>query len=316
MKRTKEVRENEINEEDEQRWGKGERSEEIKMDTELPEEYYHGLEDLPWNLNSLEQLLYISLPAWIQKALLCNLAEQFGIWTFHNNILPCRLISYTLLPYTLPATTVISFIYRFFCWVKKIPLQALNAGREFKEDVIVHLRFALARLRGLLTNRFLLLQIPPLVPMPALFLAPWSCLPPLSLTFLPCSSFPLLSLALRFLPCRLPTSTSKKQLERSSQTQPPSFRQRSFLCIQLAGSGSFCKKTDNIIITDAKPLSSTFLLQLNLELKMDSHSETPQLQKNKLDYDGGLLLDFDKHRNAEDDLSSPCISYMDVQEED
>lgn len=67
MKRTKEVRDNEINEEEEQRWGKGERSEEIKMDTELPEEYYHGLEDLPWNLNSLEQLLYISLPAWIQK---------------------------------------------------------------------------------------------------------------------------------------------------------------------------------------------------------------------------------------------------------
>lgn len=67
MKRTQEVRENQINEEEEQRWGKGERSEEIKMDTELPEEYYHGLGDLPWNLNSLEQLLYISLPAWIQK---------------------------------------------------------------------------------------------------------------------------------------------------------------------------------------------------------------------------------------------------------
>ncbi|XP_067229383.1 uncharacterized protein [Chanodichthys erythropterus] len=305
MKRTQEVRENQINEEEE--WGKGERSEEIKMDTELPEEYYHGLEDLPWNLNSLVQLLYNSLPAWIQKALLCNLAEQFGIWTFHNNILPCRLISYALLPYTLPATAVILFIYRFFCWAKKIPLQALNAGGEFKQDVIIHLRFALALLRGLVTNRFLLLQILPLVPTPALFLAPWSCLPPLSLQ--------LLSLALRFLPCRLPTSFSKKQLESSSQTQPPSFRQRSFLCFQLAGSGSFCKKTDNII-TDAKPLSSTFLLQLNLELEMDSHSETPQLQKDKLDYDGGLFLDLDKHRNTEDDLSSPCISYMDVQEED
>ncbi|XP_051754229.1 uncharacterized protein LOC127514973 [Ctenopharyngodon idella] len=311
MKRT-----NEVNEEEEQMWGKGEHSEEIKMDTELPEEYYHGLEDLPWNLNSLEHLLYISLSAWIQKALLCNLAEQFGIWTFHNNILPCRLISYTLLPYTLPATTVILFIYRFFCWARKIPLQALNAGREFKQDVIVNLWFTLAHLRGLLTNRFLLLQIPPLVPTPALFLAPWSRLPPLSLTFLPWSSFPLLSLALRFLPCCLPTSTSKKQLERSSQTQPLSFRQRSFLCFQLVGFGSFCKKTDNIIIIDAKPLSSTFLLQLNLELEMDSHSETPQLQKDKLDYDGSLLLDLDKHRNAESDLSSPCISYMDVQEED
>uniref|UniRef100_A0A9J7WXG2 Large ribosomal subunit protein P2 n=1 Tax=Cyprinus carpio carpio TaxID=630221 RepID=A0A9J7WXG2_CYPCA len=83
-----------------------------KADTELPKEYYHGLDDLPWNLNSLEQLLYISLPAWIQRALLCNLAEQFGIWTFHKNTLACRLISFTLLPFTLPATTVISFIYR------------------------------------------------------------------------------------------------------------------------------------------------------------------------------------------------------------
>lgn len=67
MKRTKEVKENEINEEEEQRWGKVEHSEEIKTDTELSEEFYHGLEDLPWNLNSLEQLLYISLPAWIQR---------------------------------------------------------------------------------------------------------------------------------------------------------------------------------------------------------------------------------------------------------
>ncbi len=62
MKRTHEVRENKINEEEEKRWDKAD-----KVDTELPEEYYHGLEDLPWNLNSLEQLLYISLPAWIQR---------------------------------------------------------------------------------------------------------------------------------------------------------------------------------------------------------------------------------------------------------
>ncbi|XP_056126334.1 uncharacterized protein LOC130103996 [Rhinichthys klamathensis goyatoka] len=315
MKRTKEVRENEINEEEQQRWGKGEHSEEIKTDTELPEEFYHCLEDLPWNLNSLEQLLYISLPAWVQRALLCNLAEQFGIWTFHNNILLCRLISYALLPYTLPTTTVFSFICRFLRWAKKLPHQALNAVREFKQEVIKHLRCALAHLRRLLPNRFLLLQIPPLVPTPAPFLAPWSCLPPLSLTFLPCSSLPLLSIALRFLSCRFPTSTWKKHPERRSQTQPLCFRQRSFLCFQLAGSGGFCKKTDNII-TDAKPLSSTFLLQLNLKLEMDSHSETPQLQKDTLDYDRRALLDLDKHRNAEVNLSSPCISYMDVQEED
>ncbi|XP_016143195.1 uncharacterized protein [Sinocyclocheilus grahami] len=151
MKTTQEVRENKINEE--KRWDKAEPFDEIKADTELPEEYYHGLEDLPWSLNSLEQLLYISLPAWIQRALLCNLAERFGIWTFHNNFLPCRLISYTLLPYTLPASAVISFIYRFFCWVKKIPHQVLNAGREFKQEVMAHPWLVFTHLRGLLLNR-------------------------------------------------------------------------------------------------------------------------------------------------------------------
>ncbi|XP_042582423.1 1-acylglycerol-3-phosphate O-acyltransferase PNPLA3-like isoform X2 [Cyprinus carpio] len=151
MKRTQ-VREKKINEEEEKRWDKAEPFEEIKADTELPEEYYHGLEDLPWNLNLLEHLLYISMPAWIQRALLCNLIERFGIWTFHNNILPCRLISYTLLPYTLPASAVISFIYRFLCWVEKIPHQALNAGREFKQEVMAHLWLVFTHLRGLLPN--------------------------------------------------------------------------------------------------------------------------------------------------------------------
>ncbi|KAL7891583.1 hypothetical protein AOLI_G00010590 [Acnodon oligacanthus] len=37
--------------------------------SELPEEYFHGLEDLPWNLNSLEQSVYLSLPQWIKAAL-------------------------------------------------------------------------------------------------------------------------------------------------------------------------------------------------------------------------------------------------------
>ncbi|XP_042614809.1 uncharacterized protein LOC122145355 isoform X2 [Cyprinus carpio] len=310
MRRTQEVRENKINEEEEKLWDKAEHFEE-KADTELPKEYYHGLDDLPWNLNSLEQLLYISLPAWIQRALLCNLAEQFGIWTFHKNTLACRLISFTLLPFTLPATTVISFIYRFLCWVKKIPHLALNAGREFKQEVIAHLQLVFAHLRGLMPNRFLLLQILPLVPMLSWFLAPWSCFPSLPFTFLPCFSFPLLSRALRFLPRRLSTSTSKKQLERRSQTQPLWCRRRSLLCFQLTGSSSFCKKTDSIL-TDAEAQSLAFLLQLNVELEMDSHPEPLQLQKDTLDCEGSLLL----NTEADENLSSPFISYMDVQEED
>nr|WBO25759.1 patatin-like phospholipase domain-containing protein 2-like [Gymnocypris przewalskii] len=302
MKRTQGVRENKINEEEEKRWD--------KADTELPEQYYHGLEDLPWNLDSLEQLLYISLPAWIQRALLCNLAERFGIWTFHNNTLPCRLLSYTLLPYTLPASAGITFIYRFLCWVKKMPHQVLNAGREFKQEVITHPRLGFAHLRGLLPNRFLLLQIPTLHPCSALFLAPWSCFPSLPFTFLPWSSFPLLSLAWRFVPRCLSSSTSKNQPECRSQTQPLWSRRRSLLCFQLTGSGGFCKKTDDIL-TDAEPPSSAFLLQLNLELEMDSYSEL-QLQKDRPDCEGSSLL----NTEVEENLSSPFISDMDLQEED
>ncbi|XP_026111647.1 uncharacterized protein LOC113088897 [Carassius auratus] len=254
------------------------------------------------------------LKRYLSSALLCNLAERFGIWAFHNYILPCRLISYTLLPYTLPASAVISFIYGFLFWVKKIPHQALNAGREFKQEVMAHPRLVFTHLRGLLPNRFLLLQIPTLHSMLALFLAPWSCFPSLPFTFLP-QSFaplvPLLSLALRFLPRCLSTSTSKKQPERRIQTQPLWSRRRSLLCFQFTGSGGFTKKTADIL-TDAEPLSSAFFLQLNIELEMDSHREPLQLQKDRLDCEGSLLL----NTEVDENLSSPFISDMDVQEED
>ncbi|KAL6457799.1 hypothetical protein MHYP_G00330290 [Metynnis hypsauchen] len=94
--------------------------------SELPEEYYHGLEDLPWNLNTLEQSVYLSLPPWIKAALLCNLAGQYGIWTFHNNFLPCRLMSYLFLPYTLPATVIVSVCYRLVCWTRHILQKAVR----------------------------------------------------------------------------------------------------------------------------------------------------------------------------------------------
>ncbi len=159
-------------------------------------------------------------------------------------------------------------------------------------------------------SRFLLLQIPTLHPCSALFLAPWSCFPSLPFTFLPWSSFPLLSLAWRFVPRCLSSSTSKNQPECRSQTQPLWSRRRSLLCFQLTGSGGFCKKTDDIL-TDAEPPSSAFLLQLNFELEMDSYSEL-QLQKDRPDCEGSLLL----NTEVEENLSSPFISDMDLQEED
>lgn len=45
-----------MDEEDEECSGLGEESSERV--SELPEEYYHGLEDLPWNLNSLEKSVF------------------------------------------------------------------------------------------------------------------------------------------------------------------------------------------------------------------------------------------------------------------
>ncbi len=102
----------------------------------------------------------------------------------------------------------------------------------------------------------------------------------------------------------------KNQPERRSQTQPLWSRRRSLLCFQLTGSGGFCKKTADIL-TDAEPLSSAFLLQLNLELDMDSHPEPLQLQRDRLDCEGSLLL----NTEVDENLSFPFISDMDVQEE-
>ncbi|XP_073810961.1 uncharacterized protein [Danio rerio] len=292
MKRSKEVRENEMNEEQKGYCGKEECS-------ELPEEYYHGLEHLPWNLNSLEQLLYVSLPAWIQRALLCNLAEQFSVWTFHNNFLPCRLISYALLPYTLSATALISFIYRFLCWLKTFLQQALITGRELKQEVMVNLTFS----QHSDLPEFYRLLLLPLVPA----LAPWFCLPALSLTSLP--HFPSLSSAFRFLSCRLATSSSKMRLKHRSQKQPVC------LSFQLSESGTFCKNTDNIT---TKTRYSTFHMQLDVKLEIDKKNnnkktETPQLQRNMYDHEGRLLQDW---RNEDEDLSYPFISCMDAQEEE
>lgn len=40
-----------------------------ELDPELPEEYSHGLEDLRWNLSSLEKAVYLSLPPWVQRGM-------------------------------------------------------------------------------------------------------------------------------------------------------------------------------------------------------------------------------------------------------
>ncbi|KAI4902989.1 hypothetical protein NFI96_012026, partial [Prochilodus magdalenae] len=122
---------------------------------ELPEEYYHGLEDLPWNLKSLEQSLYLSLPQWIKAALLCNLAGQYGIWTFHNNFLPCRLMSYLLLPYTLPATVTVSVSYRLLCWMRQILGKAASVLTDMVRALgLLPIFFMLHMKRLLLSRRY------------------------------------------------------------------------------------------------------------------------------------------------------------------
>ncbi|XP_023655513.1 uncharacterized protein [Paramormyrops kingsleyae] len=82
-----------------------------KEDLEMLKEPYQGLENLCWSLRAVEQAVYLSLPAWIQGALLCNLVAPLGLAGIHNSF-PARLLSYMLLPYMLPATIFIFASHR------------------------------------------------------------------------------------------------------------------------------------------------------------------------------------------------------------
>ncbi|XP_072540751.1 uncharacterized protein [Salminus brasiliensis] len=209
---------------------------------ELPEEYFHGLEDLPWNLTSLEQTVYLSLPVWVQAALLCNLAGQYGLWTFHNNFLPCRLISYLFLPYTLPATLMVSFSYRLLCWTRQIVQKAVLWAMGLLST------FSLLHPSGHLLDRFLLLPFPSLSAL---------CFPPLPHA-LHLNPLPLLCLALHSVPRCLSASTLKEQSQSGKHRQ----------LLQLS-------TADYSSIQPPKP--ATFAFLFNLELEVDCHCQANRL---------------------------------------
>ncbi|XP_048879308.1 uncharacterized protein LOC125747830 [Brienomyrus brachyistius] len=105
-------------------------------DLELLKESYQGLENLRWSLRAVEQAVYLSLPAWIQGALLCNLVAPLGLAGIHNSF-PARLLSYILLPYMLPATIFIfasqSVFVRAWRWIS-FPFRTLQRLSKLTES--------------------------------------------------------------------------------------------------------------------------------------------------------------------------------------
>ncbi|XP_023655512.1 uncharacterized protein [Paramormyrops kingsleyae] len=133
-----------------------------KEDLEMLKEPYQGLENLCWSLRAVEQAVYLSLPAWIQGALLCNLVAPLGLAGIHNSF-PARLLSYMLLPYMLPATIFIfashSVFVRAWRWVSlpfrilwrlsKLPECALCLWRSLRQTVPNAINVASSCLHGL-----------------------------------------------------------------------------------------------------------------------------------------------------------------------
>ncbi|XP_076124544.1 uncharacterized protein LOC143104378 isoform X1 [Alosa pseudoharengus] len=96
-------------------------------------EYYRRLKDLPWSLPALEQALYLSLPAWVQAALLCNLLGHVVKSDVPGFSFPVRMMSYLLLPYTLPASAIFQLNYRFMrlaYWDKTNLLKCFKGVQE------------------------------------------------------------------------------------------------------------------------------------------------------------------------------------------
>ncbi|KAG7472143.1 hypothetical protein MATL_G00105470 [Megalops atlanticus] len=120
-----------------------------------PEGFSPGTESLPWNLISLEQALYPRLPVWVQTALLCNLMAQFGLANVHSTFFPARLISYLLLPYTLPACVFLTFSYRLLLWLRNVPERASWLWQDVRQIVLFFTNITVSSLKRNLTDRFL-----------------------------------------------------------------------------------------------------------------------------------------------------------------
>ncbi|XP_064156201.1 patatin-like phospholipase domain-containing protein 2 [Anguilla rostrata] len=107
-----------------------------------------------WSLSSLEQALYLSLPGWVQTALLCNLMAQIGLLGFHDTF-QAHLISYLLLPYTLPACIFFHFTCRLLLWLRRVPEDVFWLWQDTKQIVLFFIRTTVSSLKKNLEDRYL-----------------------------------------------------------------------------------------------------------------------------------------------------------------
>ncbi|XP_020639798.1 patatin-like phospholipase domain-containing protein 2 isoform X1 [Pogona vitticeps] len=95
-----------IRNEEEERDHEGEEEDQLRENTALAEAEEHILEHLPPKLN---------------QALLEACAERRGLFSGIANLLPVRLASTLMLPYTLPLESAVSFTVRLLEWLPDVP---------------------------------------------------------------------------------------------------------------------------------------------------------------------------------------------------
>ncbi|XP_041743510.2 uncharacterized protein LOC121574907 isoform X2 [Coregonus clupeaformis] len=282
-----------IEEEEEQ---KGDVLTDSELDPELPEEYYHGLEDLRWNLSSLEKAVYLALPPWVQGA---------------------RLLSYLLLPYTLPASIFLHVNYRVLCWLRQVPGKWLWQGVEMAmlfllklsdpRKNLVHRLWPSGPVRFWPGGPARLWPCNPIRLWPCNPIRLWPCNP---IRLWPCNLIRLWPL--RFLASAKETHTQSK----SAEDPPPQQRRRSVLRFQLSTTSThYTTETPNTP-TESHPDPLGFSLLFNLELAMDNQPNQPNNQSLLHHSERLLPLEYGPCINEEETLASPHISYIGVEEEE
>ncbi|KAJ8258031.1 hypothetical protein GJAV_G00192380 [Gymnothorax javanicus] len=112
-----------------------------------------GLDSSSWTTNSLEETIYLSLPGWVRAALLCNLMAHIGLVGLQDIFL-ARLISYLLLPYTLPTCIIFDFARRLLLRVRHIMEGIYWLWQDLKHILLLLTNTAVSSLKRNLTDRF------------------------------------------------------------------------------------------------------------------------------------------------------------------
>ncbi|NXX85694.1 PLPL2 protein, partial [Urocolius indicus] len=91
---------------------------ENRVETLKTEAHNDQLKQNPW---PLEQSIFESLPPRLRKALQEACKEQNGFYAQFSKLFPMRVISYLMLPYTLPVESAYSVALRLVNWFPDMP---------------------------------------------------------------------------------------------------------------------------------------------------------------------------------------------------